>query len=328
MGGRTAKIRYLSRADVEALAPSGAELADCIEATLQGAAAGCAQNFPKTSKICPDGRLFQSIMAVGTCAPAPLYAATKVVGLSPANAARGLPHIGGIIVLNHGETGMPVAIMDATWVTEFRTAALSLVAARRYARSASRSIGFIGCGAQARAHLQIFVKAFPIATVTAFSRSFSSAAALAETARVMGLEATPTTDALQAVFDQDIVISSVPGGAEFEPFLSGDWLSAGVFASLVDLGRSWRADSFGSIEHRLVDDRTQAEASRAYRKLTPDGPYTADLIEMANDPGLRRQSEADRAVFTFQGLALADLAVASLVFTRAEKANAGLLLPA
>lgn len=324
--GHGTHIRYLSRADVEGLSPSGMELAASIENTLRAAAAGHAQNFPKTSKIFPDGRLFQSLMAVGIEAPAPTFAATKIVGLSPGNPIRGLPTIGGVIVLNSGETGMPVAVMDATWITEMRTAALSLVAAKRYARADSSKIAFIGCGAQARAHLRVFSEAFPLTTVTALSRSRSSAEALAQRAREMGLAAEITDDPRQAVVGRDIVISSVPESPSLTPFLRAEWLSPGAFASLVDLGRCWRPDGFESIDFRLVDDRAQAEASRHYRKLTPDGPYNADLQELVTNPDMAGRTEYERAVFTFQGLAIADLAVAGLVFEAAQKASVGTLL--
>lgn len=321
-------IRYLSREDVERLGLRGTALAAAIEGTLQAASRGAAKNFPKTSSIRPDGRLFQSIMAVGFEAPAPVMAATKIVGLSPANHERGLPHIGGLIVLNDGETGMPVAVMDATWITEARTAALSLVAARRYARPDARRIGFIGCGAQARAHLAVFSEVFPLASVTAYSRGRPSVEVLAERARGMGLEAEIADAPHDAVHGQDIVISSVPDSPGLTPFLSAEWLSPGSFASLVDLGRSWQPEGFETFEHRLVDDRAQAEASRHFRKLTPDGPYNADLIEMAVDPSLLRQSERARAVLTFQGMALADLAAAALAMERAAGTGIGTLLPA
>ena len=327
MAGRAA-IRYLSREDVERLGLRGTALAGAIEGALQAASRGAAKNFPKTSSISADGRLFQSIMAVGFEAPAPVMAATKIVGLSPANHARGLPHIGGLIVLNDGETGMPVAVMDATWITEARTAALSLVAARRYARRDARNIGFIGCGAQAHAHLSVFSEVFPLATVTAYSRGRPSAEALAARAYAMGLEAQIADAPRTAVSGQDIVISSVPDSPGLVPFLNADWLSPGSFAALVDLGRSWRPEGFEAFEYRLVDDRAQAEASRAYRKLTPDGPYDADLVELACDPALVRQSERARAVFTFQGMALADLAAAALVAATAAEAGIGMLLPA
>ena len=328
MAGSQVSIRYLSRDAVASLGLSGRQMAEAIEATLKAAVDGAAQNFPKTSKVLPDGRLFQSIMAIGLSAPAPLMAATKVIGLSSSNSQRGLPHLGGVIVLNDGVTGLPAAIMDATWITEARTAAISLVVARRFARQNSRRIGFIACGGQALSHLWVFKEIFPLSTVTAYSRSKASAEKLARAAKEMGLEARTTDDPRAAISEQDIVVSSVPAAPGLEPFLRPEWLSPGSFATLVDLGRSWHPHGFETFAHVIVDDRTQAAASAAYRKLTPDGPYTADLSDLAKDPDLGRTRDTDRAVFTFQGMALADLAVAALALRAAEAANIGTLLPA
>ncbi|MGI9413231.1 MAG: ornithine cyclodeaminase family protein, partial [Hyphomicrobiales bacterium] len=172
-------IRYLSRNDIETLGVTGTALADAVENCLRAAAGGAAENVPKSGVQLADGRLFQSIMAVGHGASAPLYGATKVVGLAPDNAAKGLPHIGSVIVLLDAETGLPCGIMDGSWITEMRTAALSLVAARRFAAKDAQSIGFVACGAQALAHLAVLGEEFPLTSVTAFGRRRQTAEAFA-----------------------------------------------------------------------------------------------------------------------------------------------------
>lgn len=320
-------IRYLSRGDVESLDVTGAALADVIEQSLHAAALGMADNVPKSGVQLADGRLFQSIMAVGHGAPAPPYAATKVVGLSPDNHAKGLPHIGSVIVLLDAETGLPAGIMDGSWITERRTAALSLIVARRFALSGSRKIGFVACGAQARAHLSVLAEEFPLSSVTAYSRRKASAEAFAAYARDQGFDAVATIEPRRAVADQDIVVTSVPDGSEPLAFLRAEWLDDGSFAALVDLGRSWAGEGFEAIKHRIVDNRHQAEKSQKTRKFTPSGPYSHDLQEMVAGDRPWRGSENERAIFVFQGLALADLAAAALVFEKSVSANAGTLLP-
>lgn len=321
-------IRYLSRNDIETLCVTGVQLADVVERCLVAAAGGAAENVPKSGVQLSDGRLFQTIMAVGHGDSAPPYAATKVVGLARDNAAKGLPHIGSLIVLLDAETGLPRAVMDGSWITEVRTAALSLVAARRLARSDARSIGFVACGAQARAHLAVFAEAFPLRSVSAHSRRPESAEAFAAHARRLGLEASAAAAPEDAVRGMDMVVTSVPDGSVPLGFLRADWLKPGAFASLVDLGRSWSDSGFERFEHIVVDDRVQAEKSRSTRKLTPPGPYAMDLLRLVTAPEPIRHSARERAVFVFQGLALADLAAAALVFEHAEAAKVGTVLPA
>ena len=294
---------------------------------MRAATEGVAENVPKSGVQLADGRLFQSIMAVGHGAPAPLYSATKVVGLSPDNHASGLPHIGSVIVLLDAGTGLPCGIMDGSWITEMRTAALSLTVARRFARRDAGRVGFVACGAQARAHLSVLAEEFPVSSVTAYSRRSETAVAFAAYARSLGFDAIATTEPKSAVADQDIVVTSVPDGSETLGFLKAEWLGEGCFAALVDLGRSWSSDGFDAIQHRIVDNRVQAEKSLNTRKFTPAGPYDLDLQEMIAGRGPWRISATDRTVFVFQGLALADLAAAALVFDKSVDAGIGTLLP-
>ena len=56
--------------------------------------------------------------------------ATKLITQVPGNAARGLPTMIATLLLLDAQTGVPLAVMDATWLTELRTAAVSAVATR------------------------------------------------------------------------------------------------------------------------------------------------------------------------------------------------------
>lgn len=317
-------IRYLCRRDVEALALAPAAIADAIEAALGAAAEGCATNFPKTTLARADGGLWQSTLAGGTADPAPPYTAVKVLGLSPHNRSAGLPHMGSVIVLLARDTGLPAAILEAGWITDFRTAALTLVAARRLARKQARRLGLVACGAQARAHLITLASAFPLEVITAWGRR-DTAAIFADWARSRGFDVTVASEPGQAVRDQDIVVTSVPAGADQSPMLEAEWLAPGSFASLVDLGRSWHERGFDGFALRFTDDRAQAGKPGA-RRLVPAGPYTGDLMELVTGRVPGRTSDDARAIFTFQGLSLADLAAAALVHEAAEAAGVGTLL--
>jgi ornithine cyclodeaminase/alanine dehydrogenase-like protein (mu-crystallin family) len=317
-------LLYLSRADVRAqgIAPEAARAA--VEGVLAHKAEGRVHNAPKLNLLPGDGRLFQAMIALADGDP-PVLAATKVIGLAPDNGARGLPHIAGLIVLADGRSGVPLALMDATWITAVRTAALTAVAARRLARPESASVGFVACGVQARSHLAALRAEFPIRRVRAYGRTRETAERFAAEARERGLDAAAVVEPRDAVAGLDVVVTSVPASAGLEPFLDPEWLAPGAFASLVDLGRSWRSEGLGRIERRAVDDREQAE--QAGSKLAYRGPFDADLTELV--AGLRpgRRTAAERAVFIFQGLAAADLAVAALVYARARERGFGVVLP-
>src|SRR5919109_1387173 len=75
------------------------------------------------------------------------------VCILPGNPARGLDAHQGTVTLYDGETGMPTAVLDASAVTEIRTAAVSAVATRLLAREDARVLAIIGAGVQGRSHL-------------------------------------------------------------------------------------------------------------------------------------------------------------------------------
>ena len=248
----------------------------------------------------------------------PPYAGVKWVGVAD-NEARGLPHIAGMILLSDAETGMPVAVMDARWITGVRTAAITAVAARRFARHDSASIGFIACGLQARAHLAALRPHFPIGLVRAYSRRLSTAEAFAEEVRAQGLDAEAVEDPRDALTGMDIVVTTTPVVPRTEPFIDAAWLSPGAFASMVDLGLSWVSDSLNRLDRVVTDDQAQAGSEGlAYQK-----PYDGEVADLVVGRLAARQSAEERTALVFAGVGLADVAVAGAVYERAREAGIG-----
>jgi ornithine cyclodeaminase len=79
--------------------------------------------------------------------------ALKAICIIPGNPARGLDAHQGTVTLFDGETGVPTAILDASAVTEIRTAAVTAVATGVLARADARTLAVLGAGVQGRAHL-------------------------------------------------------------------------------------------------------------------------------------------------------------------------------
>ena len=310
-------IRYLSRRDVERLAVSASEIADRLEALLVAERAGDAWEAPKASIAPGDGRLSLALLSA---AREPSLSVLKTLGVSPGNAARGLPHIGGVIVVHDGESGMPVAILDAEHITAVRTAAISLVAARRLARADSRSIGFIGCGVQAASHLDALASELPIERIVAFSRRSESAEALCVRAADTGIAGQVAEDAGDAIAGVDIVVSSIPDRPGFRPFLDADRLLPGAFAIGVDLGRSWTPATFTAFDRVAVDDLRR----HAVSPMVTTVPVDADLHSLIAEP--RRTDRTARMAFVFRGVGLGDLAAASICLERTRERGVGVML--
>ena len=74
------------------------------------------------------------------------FALLKWVTSFPANPARGLPTVTGVICLSDADSGEPLMLLDARAVTALRTGAVAAVAARALAREDARTVGIVGCG--------------------------------------------------------------------------------------------------------------------------------------------------------------------------------------
>ncbi len=79
----------------------------------------------------------------------PSYVATKLATVFPGNAARGRPSVHATTILLDGETGEPLAAMDGTRLTLWRTAAASALAASYLAREDAGRLLMVGAGALA-----------------------------------------------------------------------------------------------------------------------------------------------------------------------------------
>ncbi len=312
-------ILYLSNADIEACGLGLADVEMTVEAMFAAKAEGRAVMKPKLALHAPNKTLFLASPGVMDQPP---YGGVKWVGVA-GNEARGLPHIAGLILLSDAETGMPVAVLDARWITGVRTAAITAVAARRLARRDSATLGFVACGLQARAHLAALRPHFPLCLVRAYSRRLATAEAFAAEVRAEGLDAEAVKSPKDALAEMDIVVTSTPVVPRTEPFLDAAWLSRGSFTSMVDLGLSWVSESLGQLDRVVTDDRAQAGTEGlAYKK-----PYDGEVADLVTGRLAARQSPKERTALVFAGLGLADVAVAGAVYERARAAGIGRTLP-
>ena len=70
----------------------------------------------------------------------------------------GLPQTTGLQVMNDIVTGVPIAVMDCTWLTAMRTPAVTALAAAKLHPDAT-TFGMFGCGVQGIGHVRFIAKA-------------------------------------------------------------------------------------------------------------------------------------------------------------------------
>jgi ornithine cyclodeaminase/alanine dehydrogenase-like protein (mu-crystallin family) len=317
------ELLYLSAEAVAQAAVSPDAVREACAAAYVAKAGGGVRSEPKVAVTIAPGHSFQAMPVALTEAS---LAALKWVAVTLPSEGR--PPISALVLLSDLATGETLAIMDGGWITAARTAAMSALAASRLARPDAASIGFVGCGLQARSHLAALRRVLPNLTrVVAYSRTEAGAARFAAEARASGLAAETTTIARAAVDGLDVVVSSVPDAAGFTSFLDPLWLAPGTFVTAVDLGRSWHTGSIRRLDLVTTDDHRQSGALGRAGKLPFAGPFDADLAELATGVRPGRTSAAQRAMFLFAGDALADLAVARTVYEAAHRRGLGIRLP-
>jgi ornithine cyclodeaminase/alanine dehydrogenase-like protein (mu-crystallin family) len=312
-------LLYLRREDVSNLGITTMDIIETIEGLLRQVDAGNAWNTPKAQILPGDGRLFMSMLAASDEPP---LMAVKSLGMNPANAGSGIEAIGALITVFDGRTGAPTCIMDGDWITGVRTAGLSATAAHHMGKKDSKVICFVACGLQARCHLESFAQIFPLAEVRAVGRGAANRDRLLALARDMGFKAQAYDDPDAALDGSDLVVSSVPHTGIKEPFLDPERLSPGAFVSMVDLTRPWKRAGLKVLDRLVIDDAEQERAMVGDPMVEPS-MIAGDLKDLATGRLKGRNNDQERLAFAFRGLALGDLALAALVYTRAREKGIG-----
>jgi len=318
-------LLYLSRADVEKINLPMGEIIAALDQMFREKGEGRTEMPPKPG-IHPRPDAF--IHAMPGYIPRLESAGLKWVAGYPQNPAKGLPYISGLLILNDPDNGLPLAVMDGTWITAKRTGAATAVAARYLARKNSATVGIVACGVQGRSNLEALACLFPLQKVKAYDLYPEIARRYAtEMSEQLGVAVEPVRDVADAVRNLDIVVTSGPIRKHPQPTIPAGWLAEGSFASLVDFDSYWTGAALREVDKLATDDKAQMAYYRqeGYFRETPE-PY-ADLGELAAGMKLGRQSDRERTLTINLGLALEDMATAILIYRRAVEAGIGRELP-
>ncbi len=318
-------ILYLSRQEVEATQLSMLEIIQALEAMFVEKGHGRVEMPPKPGiHTRPDA----FIHAMPAYIPSLESAGVKWVSGYPANQAKGLPYITGLLILNDPDTGIPLAVMDCTWITAQRTGAATAVAAKYLARPESATVGIVACGVQGRSNLEALACLFDIQKVKAFDLYPEIAARYArEMSEQFQIEVEPVKSLAAAVKGLDMVVTSGPILLNPTPEIEAGWLAPGAFASLVDFDSAWQGAALREADKLATDDLAQLGYYRqaGYFRATPEA--YADLGEIAAGLKPGRESDNERTMAINLGLALDDMATAIKVYQRAKAMGIGTELP-
>jgi ornithine cyclodeaminase/alanine dehydrogenase len=319
------QVLYLSRADVEKIALPMREIIAALEEMFREKGEGRVEMPPKPG-IHPLPDAF--IHAMPASLPGIGAAGMKWVSGFPRNQERGLPYISGLLILNDPETGIPIAVMDCTWITAMRTGAATAVAAKYLAREDSSSVGIIACGVQGRSNLEALACVFEIGRVRAYDIHPAVARVFAdEMAAALGLEIGVVASAREAVVGSDLVVTSGPILKNPTPTIESGWLGQGCFGSAVDFDSYWQGAALREADKIVTDDIPQMEHYRdvGYFKDTPKAHCDLAEVVCGKKPGRERADE--RIIAINLGIAPDDMATAIRIYERAVSTGVGTSLP-
>jgi alanine dehydrogenase len=250
----------------------------------------------------------------------PGSAGVKWVNVHPENPSRGLPSIMAILVYSDPETGYPLAVMDATEITAYRTGAAAAIASKYLARRDSQKIGIIGAGFQAHTQILAHTELFNSISVNAFDVSRAAVDKL-----MRSLSQFPIRNcSIQEAVASDIVCTLTPSQS---PIIRKEWIKPGTHINAVGADAPGKQELDPSIIKEsivVVDDIKQASGSGEINVPIQKGIYSVGevygtLAEVVAGKKKGRAHNNDVTVFDSTGIAVEDIAVAKLLFEKAQQ---------
>lgn len=252
------------------------------------------------------------------------FMGVKIVTVFPENGQKNLPSVLGTYLLMDGATGQPMAALDGTRLTLWRTAAASALAARFLAREDAARMVMVGAGALAPFLIRAHMSQRPIGDVALWNHRPEKARALAEQLRAEGLPVTAVEDLEGAVREADLVSCAT---LSVTPIVEGAWLRPGTHVDLIGAFnlQMREADDEALRRAQVYVDTPAAKheggdvAIALRRGAIAEDHVRGNLFGLCREP-LRREPEAI-TLFKSVGASLEDLAAAMLVWRGVAKTS-------
>ncbi|HEV8190862.1 MAG TPA: ornithine cyclodeaminase family protein [Ktedonobacterales bacterium] len=309
------QVLLLSASEVEQLLAPEA-LMEALAEEFKGLSVG-AVSAPKRNEV--------TVANAGVLMAMPAFrpsreVTVKLVSVFHGNEAHGLPGHHALICLFDAQTGVPICVMDGTYITAQRTAGAAALATQLLARQDAHVLAIVGAGVQGEAHLKMVPRVRQFREIRIASQRFVTAERLAASDE----RARAVTTVEEAVRGADVVCLCTSAS---EPVIRREWLMPGAHVTSVgyqppdgELDPSVAEQDHLFVETRLAFDAPPAGCG----ELTGLDPNLgAELGELLLGVRPGRQSDVEITVYKSMGHACEDMAAASLVYQRARQAGVG-----
>jgi alanine dehydrogenase len=248
-------------------------------------------------------------------------AGVKWVNAHPRNPAKhGLPTVRAVYILSDPDTASPLAILDGTLLTAWRTGAAGGVASKYLARAKPRTLGLVGCGVQARVLIDAHRALFEGLELLLADASEAAAQALQK-------EKGGRVTSLQEAAGADIVCTSTPVRT---PVVKREWVRAGTHINAMGADAPGKQELEAGVLQQariFIDDEEQATHSGEVNVPLHDGLLQREQLAGTLGEVVAGKKQGRRAdevtVFDSTGLAVQDLALARALYDVARAKGVG-----
>jgi alanine dehydrogenase len=322
-------LTFLNGSDIERLGLDDTEVLAAVEGGLRAQGLGETVIEPRVH-LMPDPAFNGHFNILrGYIAPLGL-AGVKTVGDFVDNYKRGLPSEMALLNLFDPRTGMPVAMIDATAITEMRTGALTALGARYLAREDAKVLGHIGARGTSYWNIRLIDKVFDLTEIRVHSRRPESREAFAaRLERDLGKPVIVTEDWQSCVEGADIVVeaSRLP---EPQPLLKTEWIAPGALVVPYGTMSAVELSLTDIMDKIVVDDWGQCRSGPfgALRAHVDAGRLSeatlhGELCEIVAGKKPGRERAGETILFWHRGLSLSDIALGAAMLEKAAELGLG-----
>ncbi|MBZ5594304.1 MAG: ornithine cyclodeaminase family protein [Acidobacteriia bacterium] len=311
-------MRYFTESDVRAML-SMTDAIRLMQEAFERLAGGEAINQPRRRLILPTGSVLH-YMAAGDG----LYFGAKIYSTHARHGAHFL------FLLYRAEDAQPLAVMEANYLGQIRTGAVSGLATRHMARADADTLGIIGSGFQARSQLAAMLAVRQFRQVKVWSRDAERRSAFAaECASAVSTHVAAVDTAEEAVRGSAVVVTATNAK---DPVLSSEWVDPGTHINAMGSNQARRRELPAELIRRAdciaVDSIEQArmESGDLLLALAEDewrDPKLVELKEIVVSKPARDRRSTDITIFKSNGLAVEDVVCAGYVYDRGLKEGRG-----
>lgn len=249
----------------------------------------------------------------------------KYVNGHPKNTKEGLPTVMAFGVLADVATGTPTLLSELTLTTAMRTAATSVMAAKRLARKGARTMALIGNGAQSEFQALAFHHLLGIDEVRLYDVDADATAKLmAHLAHVPGLRVIACSSTAQAVQGADIV-TTVTADKTNATILTPDMIEPGMHINGVGGDCPGKTELHAEVLARasvFVEYEPQTRIEGDLQQMPADFAVTEFWRVLTGDAA-GRAMDGEITVFDSVGFALEDYSALRLLRDLAKELGLG-----